>query len=185
MPMNYRFVAVMGLWMVVGAAGQVALGAENDTRAPCQSQPGFGDFDFWIGNWQVSLVSGETAGENQIVREQNGCVLVERWKGARGSTGISLNYYDAGDDRWVQNWVGSGGTVINIRGGLVDGSMRLEGTIQYLGQGHTNAFRGTWTLLEDGRVRQFFEESKNNGETWEPWFEGLYARKDPKSPLGG
>jgi hypothetical protein len=74
--------------------------------------------------------------------------------------------------------VGSGGTLIEMRGGLVDGSMALEGNIQYLGQGRTNAFRGKWTLLKDGRVRQYFEESADDGKTWLPWFEGFYSRRD-------
>jgi hypothetical protein len=39
-------------------------------------------------------------------------------------------------------------------------------------------FRGLWTPLPDGRVRQFFEQSNDGGETWVPWFEGFYTRKD-------
>ena len=38
-------------------------------------------------------------------------------------------------------------------------------------------FRGTWTLLEDGRVRQFFEQSADQGKSWQAWFEGFYKRK--------
>lgn len=159
-----------------------AQGAENESYEPCPSDTEFGEFDFWIGSWDVSVASGEVAGQNQITKEQNGCVLVERWSGAKGSTGISLNYYDPGSGQWVQNWIGSGGSLIDIRGGLADGSIELQGKIQYLGEGRSNSFRGKWSLLADGRVRQFFEESPDGGKTWKPWFEGFYVRRDDGEP---
>ncbi|MDH3510332.1 MAG: hypothetical protein OER85_05675 [Gammaproteobacteria bacterium] len=157
---------------------QGAQGAENETSEPCPSDTQFGEFDFWVGSWDVTGASGQVFGQNQITKEQNGCVLVERWTGAKGSTGISLNYYDPDRGQWVQNWIGSGGSLIELRGGLVDGSIRLEGKIHYLGKDRRNPFRGTWAVLADGRVRQFFEESPDGGKTWEPWFEGFYTRRD-------
>lgn len=37
---------------------------------------------------------------------------------------------------------------------------------------------GEWTVTTaDGRVRQFFEESTNGGESWTTWFEGFYTRQ--------
>jgi hypothetical protein len=35
-----------------------------------------------------------------------------------------------------------------------------------------------WTPLADGRVRQFFEQSDDDGTNWTPWFEGFYSRVD-------
>jgi len=60
--------------------------------------------------------------------------------------------------------------------------MVLEGEIQDLAVGGGNKFRGTWTLLADGRVRQFFEESPDGGKTWNPWFEGFYTRREASGP---
>jgi hypothetical protein len=37
-------------------------------------------------------------------------------------------------------------------------------------------FRGLWTLLPDGRVRQFFEQYDKDSESWAPWFEGFYTK---------
>ncbi len=54
--------------------------------------------------------------------------------------------------------------------------MLLVGKIHYLTNSTTQDFRGLWTLLPDGRVRQFFEQSDDGGETWAPWFEGFYTR---------
>lgn len=145
---------------------------------PCQRQPGFGEFDFWIGDWDVFLANGSAAGSNSIVREERGCVLVEHWVSATGGTGMSISYLDKITDEWVQIWHAEGGTQIDIRGGLTDDGMAMEGNIHYVGNGTTAPFRALWTALPDGRVRQYFEQSNDDGMTWDPWFEGFYTRKD-------
>ena len=137
----------------------------------------YDEFDFWLGSWEVRDGDGNLAGQNRINREQAGCLLVESWRGAQGGIGTSLNFYNPVDDRWRQVWV-SPGTNIDISGTLTDGSMVLEGFITYLAPGKRYPFRGTWTPLEDGRVRQFFEESREEN-IWQPWFEGFYARAAP------
>ena len=67
------------------------------------------------------------------------------------------------------------GYVIDIEGGLVDGSMVLEGHITDYGEKISHDFRGTWTPNADGTVRQFFEQFSATDETWKPWFDGLYT----------
>jgi hypothetical protein len=80
----------------------------------------------------------------------------------------------------VQIWNAAGGTQINYRGGLTDEGMLLVGKIHSVTNGTTLPFRGLWTLLDDGRVRQFFEQSTDGGETWTTWFEGFYTRIEDK-----
>ena len=76
----------------------------------------------------------------------------------------------------MQIWNSEGGSQINIRGGLTDEGMLLVGHIHYLANGTTAPFRGLWTLLADGRVRRFIEQSNDDDETWVPWFKGFYTR---------
>ncbi|MEM1261621.1 MAG: hypothetical protein AAGH76_04455 [Pseudomonadota bacterium] len=150
--------------------------AAQSSAGPCDTDE-FRQFSFWAGDWEVSMADGTVVGHNSIHPEADGCALVERWRSVRGNTGTSLNYYDLAQSRWVQVWTGAGGTQIDIRGGLRAGSMVLVGTLTSVADGKTVPFRGTWTLLDDGRVRQFFEQSNDAGETWVPWFEGFYKRQ--------
>lgn len=146
---------------------------------PCENSASHRQFDFWAGSWDVYDRNDNKAGQNTIRIVENGCVLEELWTSARGGTGRSLNFYNADTARWVQNWVSADGLIINIEGGIDEhGAMVMSGTSYYTASGAKNPFRGSWTLLEDGRVRQFFEESYDGGETWTPWFEGFYVRRD-------
>ncbi len=146
--------------------------------APCEYMERARDFDFWIGEWEVYNKDRTVKyGENTISSRDRGCYLFEQWVGATGNPGSSMNYYDPGQQRWRQHWVGAGGSIIDIYGGLVDGSMVLEGRIYSINPPSDSPFRGTWTPMPDGRVRQFFEQSKDNGKTWVPWFDGYYQRK--------
>lgn len=152
--------------------------AEMSVQAfPCEHQESFRDFDFWIGEWDVHLANGTFAGSNVIKAAERGCVLTEQWTGASGGTGMSINYLDKASGEWVQVWNAAGGFQIIIRGGMTDDGMALEGYIHYVANGTTAPFRGLWTPLPDGRVRQYFEQSNDDGETWVPWFEGFYSRK--------
>ncbi len=165
------------LLFIVLFFSNIALAQNAQPVFPCEDDARFAEFDFWIGRWDVHVASGQLAGENRIERAERGCVLIETWQSARGGTGMSVNYVDKITDEWVQVWNAAGGSQINIRGGLTDDGMRLVGTIHYVANGTTLPFRGLWTPLPDGRVRQFFEQSTDAGETWTPWFEGFYTKK--------
>lgn len=143
---------------------------------PCEHDPRFSEFNFWVGEWDVQIAGGGVAGHNSISAEQHGCLLIENWTSATGGTGTSINYLDKTDGQWVQIWNDASGSQINIRGGMTEEGMLLTGTIHYIANDTTAPFRGLWTPLPDGRVRQFFEQSSDGGETWAPWFEGFYTR---------
>lgn len=151
--------------------------ATAPAASPCEQDRRFREFDFWVGEWEVRDANGTFVGENSIRREQSGCVLIENWSGAKGSSGMSINYLDRITDEWVQVWHAASGYQIDIRGGLTGEGMLLTGTIHYIANGQTAPFRGLWTPLDDGRVRQYFEQSNDDGATWQPWFEGFYTRK--------
>lgn len=141
-------------------------------------EPPYRAFDFWLGEWDVTdNVTGNLAGSNSIRRLEDGCLLLESWTGAGGSTGTCVNYYNPEQGQWRQLWVSAGRYSIDIVGGMVGESMRLTGTI-YPFDGSSARFRGTWTPGDDGSVRQFFEQYNEDTERWDVWFDGRYVARD-------
>jgi hypothetical protein len=74
---------------------------------------------------------------------------------------MSINYYDAADHQWHQDWVGGDGTILHLHGGMKDGAMVLRGEIK--GATRIVINRITWTPLTDGKLRQEWSTSSDNG----------------------
>ena len=144
---------------------------------PCEGILGSGDLDFWVGNWEVRLADGTLVGHNQVTRQDGGCAVLEQWRGSGGSAGTSVNYFIPSLGQWRQVWVGSGGTLVDMLGGSIDGGMRMEGTIEYVVSKQVLAFRGSWTENPDGVVRQLLEQFDVNSGGWQTWFDGYYRRE--------
>ena len=174
---NYKPLFLIVLIISSPSLAQEADETGAEQALPCMTDEAFNAFDFWLGEWDVHTADGTLAGRNRISRELDGCLVTESWQGVRGSVGTSINYLDRVTNEWVQIWNDAGGGQINIRGGLTEDGMRLVGKIHYISNGLTADFRGLWTPLPDGRVRQFFEQSVDGGETWTTWFEGFYSKK--------
>lgn len=145
----------------------------TEERPPTCSSEEFRQFDFWLGVWQVRNLAGEVVGSNTIRAGLDGCVIEEHWKGARGSVGQSYNIYDDRTATWHQTWVDNSGLLLRLDGGLVDGSMVLEGDLRGR-DGRTRVHRITWTPGSDGTVRQHWQSSEDSGETWSSVFDGTY-----------
>jgi len=137
---------------------------------PCAS-PEHRQFDFWIGEWEVTRPDGKVAGRNRITPILGGCALREEWAGAGGNQGTSLNAWDPEARRWRQTWVDQSGTVLLLAGGIDGSKMVMES-----GSGPARQ-RITWTPMADGRVRQLWDSSTDGGTTWKVEFDGTYTKK--------
>ena len=147
---------------------------------PCVAAP-YTDFDFWVGDWDVRDAEGTLQGHNTITREENGCLIVERWTSAGGNTGQSYNYYDPGMEAWRQIWV-SQGITIDYKGGLEpSGVMVLFGDIAYR-NGATYPFMGRWELQANGSVIQHFQQYEPESGDWADWFTGHYTKRTDSEP---
>lgn len=130
-------------------------------------------FDFWAGEWEVRNPSEQVVGHNKIERVANGCALIEHWRGVKGPSGVSLNWYEPRTGEWNQTWVGLG-LYLRLSGGLDNGEMVLSGERE--ADGGRVMDRIVWTPLEDGRVRQLWQVSRDGGSGWETVFDGTYTR---------
>lgn len=128
----------------------------------------------------MTTPDGKFAGTNRIEPIAGGRGLYENWEGAPpgapGGSGKSLNAFNPAKNQWQQFWVGSGGGVLELAGGLVEGKMVLAGE-RALRDKRTLTNRITLTLNADGSVRQHWEQSFDGGKTWATSFDGIYRKK--------
>lgn len=140
------------------------------------TSPEHRQFDFWIGDWDVTTPAGGVAGRNRIEPILDGCALRETWTGAKGSNGTSYNAWDGQRGRWHQTWVDNGGLVLQLDGTFADGKMVLSGeTKDRTGAATLN--RITWQESGPGQVRQLWEVSADGGKTWSVAFDGRYRKR--------
>ena len=143
--------------------------------APCQTAE-FHHFDFWIGEWEVQNPAGQKVGDNLVTREQEGCLLVEHWKSARGvETGTSFNYYDIRDKKWHQLYIannGNAGAFPAMAGELAGNKMVLISD-----EKQSPVFRWTWYVITPGKVRQMAEQSSDGQKTWQTVWDSVYVAK--------
>ena len=163
------------LLLTMAVGGGLASPMAGQVAAQCSGAEKAHQFDFWVGEWEV-FSDGKLAGSNSIRPILDGCVLQEMWSGAQGSVGSSLNFYNPQTGKWHQFWVWRNGTTLNLAGGLENGRMVLQGDSKSRA-GEALRNRITWTDNPDGTVRQFWEVSKDQGETWQTAFDGLYKKK--------
>jgi hypothetical protein len=160
-------VGLASLWM----AGEAP--AQQVQQSPCAADA-YRQFDFWVGTWEVKNAQGDVVGTNRITSILGGCVLMEEWQSAGPYAGKSFNIYDAANDKWHQTWVDNGGLLLELDGKLVDGSMVLKGTRPGR-DGTAVVHRITWKPLEGGDIRQTWDSSEDEGQTWTTQFDGLYS----------
>jgi hypothetical protein len=144
---------------------------------PCAHGAEYRQFDFWLGEWAVeSSKLGQPAGDSSIQSILGQCILLENWTGAGGGNGKSFNHYDAQRKIWIQDWVDDQGGSLHFEGRLEDGVMSYYAdTLDPDGstvRRHLQFFK-----LDDNRVRQFSQRSKDGGKTWTPEYDLTYVRK--------
>ncbi len=134
------------------------------------------DFDFWLGEWQVTWNEGRAQGRNSIAREYGGNVVYERFDGRPGIdlVGMSVSVYREAVDRWFQTWVDDSGNYFALQGGMEDGEMVLLGELS--GPRGRVSLRMRFSDIEDDRFTWRWESSKDDGATWERLWELAYER---------
>jgi len=172
-----KWLLIVALLVPGAAIAQEAPDSGNPPPAQACSAKEYRQFDFWIGDWEVTA-SQQPAGTNSIHPVNSGCALQENWRGAGegGIVGTSFNIFDQATGFWHQTWVDSSGTLLQLDGGLIDGVMVLSGERPARDGNGMVMHRIAWTPNPDGSVRQLWEASTDQGESWNVLFDGLYTR---------
>jgi tetratricopeptide (TPR) repeat protein len=140
--------------------------------APTADDPRFRAFDFWVGSWEARTEDGVLQGHNRIERVIGGAAIIERWTGATGYRGTSLNRYDRRTDTWRQTWVDDQGDIVEFENGTArDGRVVFEAL-------DPDGGRRRLTFEDRGQdaFRQLSERSAGDGRTWEVEYDFRYRR---------
>lgn len=155
----------------------IALREKVDRKIhPCLYTAEARQFDFWVGEWDVFNPQGRRSGTSSIQGFANGCGILENWTDSFGGTGKSINFYDPGDMKWYQYWVGQNGVPLRYSGVYRDGAVRYEGETTATG-GKKSLLRLTFFNVDKNTVRQLAETSADGGQTWQTSYDFKYVRK--------
>jgi hypothetical protein len=146
----------------------------STASAPC-SDPEHRQFDFWVGRWDVYGPKGGLAGHSLIEKLYGGCGIRENWLPTGNPGGGSLNIYVPAEKRWEQFWIDAQGTRATFVGGWNGKAMVIQG--KWGGP----LVRISYSKNADGSVRQFGEQSTDDGQTWATSFDLTY-RPAPATP---
>lgn len=151
----------------------------NAQNADCKCcTPEYSEFDFWLGNWQVTNKTHKIVGKNTITKIQDNCALKEEWSSAQnGVTGTSYNFYNQRTKAWEQIWVDNQGTSLHLKGKRLGNQMILKSEKSSNLKGKESFNKITWTKNDDGTVRQLWEVV-TEGEATIIAFDGIYTKID-------
>jgi hypothetical protein len=140
--------------------------APAGTAAPCAAAE-FHQFDFWAGRWDVYNPQGKLVAHS-LIEPVYGCGIRENWMPLDNKPGGSISIYVPEEKRWEQFWIDSGGSRAIFTGGWSGSAMVITG--KWGGP----LVRMTYSKNGDGSVRQFGEQSTDEGKTWKTGFDFTY-----------
>lgn len=151
-----------------GGSTAPAAAAPTPSAAPACTSPEHRQFDFWVGRWDVYGPKGKLQAHSLIEKLYDGCGIRENWMPLGGSGGGSLNIYLPAEKHWEQFWIDSAGSRAIFDGGWNGTAMVIQG--KWGGP----LVRITYTPNADHSVRQFGEQSTDEGKTWVTSFDLTY-----------
>jgi hypothetical protein len=142
-----------------------------DQRTPPERQ-----FDFWLGEWDVSWGDGQQ-GTNRIDQILDGKVIRERFDGnpAMPFRGLSLSVYDAQVGLWRQTWVDTEGNYWTFQGFFEAGRMTLS--TEVAAEGKPVQLRMVFYNITADELDWNWERSEDGGRSWELRWHIHYTRR--------
>lgn len=138
--------------------------------------PGPRQFDFWLGEWDVTWGDGQHA-RNRIEAVLDGHVILENFDGraAIPLQGMSVSVFHPVREVWQQTWVDNTGNYWSFAGRLAEGRMILATTVERDGQ--PIGLRMVWFNLQPNALDWHWERSDDGGQTWSVLWALHYTRR--------
>ena len=167
-----KFVLVIVLLSAV-----TLINAQNQpAQKPCSS-PEASQFDFWIGNWELTW-NDTSKGSNTITKIMDGCALHENFfDPVLNYKGESWSVYSPTRKMWQQTWVDNSGAYIALTGKFENGEMILSTEPRKLQDGKELISRMVFYNITSKAFDWRWEASTDNGTTWKANWVIHYRRK--------
>jgi len=147
----------------------------NNSAAQACAEKQYRQFDFWLGDWQVTAKTDNVIRTSKISLINDGCTLLEEYSTPSGYLGKSLNIYVQQTKTWHQTWTDNAGLLLLLKGEYVNGSMVMTGvTLDKSNNEIINKI--TWTANTDGTVSQHWQSKQSDEKTWQTLFDGTYTK---------
>jgi hypothetical protein len=133
-------------------------------------------FDFWLGDWEVTWGEGQRA-SNRIRKILDGHAIQESFDGSPSLAlrGMSLSAYSPRLGLWQQTWTDNEGNYWHFTGGFQDGRMLLVSDDVI--EGKPVRLRMLWYNITSDELDWNWERSDDGGETWQLRWHLHYRRK--------
>lgn len=136
-------------------------------------------FDFWVGEWEVFNHQNKKAGDSKIEKILNDAVILENWTGNSGYVGKSFNHFHKEKGKWIQYWVDQNSDPILFEGSYDETQKAMVFFSYDHAKDKENPYirRLTFYNLDPNTVRQFSQQSSDEGKTWNVEYDFTYKRK--------
>jgi|KBSSwiStaDraftv2_1062776.scaffolds.fasta_scaffold314044_3 hypothetical protein len=160
--------AMVAAGQAIALVPQPSAPATAALPTPCADEQ-HRQFDFWVGRWDVFPTGQDKLVAHSLIESvYGGCGVRENWMPLKGAGGGSLNIYLPEDKHWEQFWIDAQGTRATFTGGWNGSAMVIQG--KWAGP----LVRISYSKGADGAVRQFGEQSTDDGKSWSPSFDLTY-----------
>jgi len=155
------------------------------TKATPCSSPDARQFDFWLGEWNLTWPAVQTGGEegetltgtNRITRLFGECVIEENFATSDGGfLGRSLSVYDETAGLWRQTWVDSSGGYLVFTGTFDEERMELR-TEPVERDGVQAINRMVFDDIAPDSLLWSWQTSSDQGATWRDLWTVSYRRE--------
>jgi hypothetical protein len=159
-----------------------------DPPSPACAAPEYRQFDFWDGDWDVTVHArasidsdqwGDAKGTQHVDSLLGGCVTAEHFAADGPGTpwrGLSYSSWQPQLGKWRQTWVDDSGGYLAFTGGLEDGAMTLYGEPRTV-KGVSFQMRMRYSDVTADSLHWEWQRSDDGGQTWKPLMMIDYARR--------
>jgi hypothetical protein len=148
-------------------------GAVRPQRPPACVQPEQRQFDFWVGEWDVSPTGSPViVAESSITLADEDCVVIENWRPFRNGSAHSISMYDAQTRHWRQFYAGAAVPLATYTGNLDS-----EGVLRFDVDNSAPRTRMNYQRIDANTIRQWGEQFNETTREWSTQWDLTYRRR--------